>query len=614
MLSYITSGKYAESLSDETARAFGRLWTGKADEGVLTGNNTQGSPLLETSGKNELKDSLEKAISESPESRRAFAEVLQAAPVYTSEKLVQWEKKGNGYIDSVVGFWNEKYGGTVEHNGRKVLLTKETYKDSLAHTKAANKFWFAAFAAVPEVIRNGSTILQQSDWKGRGYNTETIGAMIKLNADDETLALVVVDHYPNGVSRAYLHKIVAKENLRQLKTRLVTGTGDNSTIASDSNSVKGAEFELAEDTPSMAEVRRKYEGTDKWMKAPNGEQTRLDERQWLQVRTPEFKRWFGDWEKAADYEWLMSSEPVTNLTGEELSTGMVEGANSFFETKYGGKVYRDGIGTIMLTRRGINSSIAHGVGRLKAAAFIAVPDVIAKGRVFGITENYKGRGYTSIVIDAPIRIGEKEYVCEVVVNKKGPSGVFYLHEVEVKEKLSVGNQVRAYNGQGQMRNANGKASRLIVSKLAAEGNFNSSKVLDENGEPMVVDGVFLSLDSDAVLRKIQARKLQAEVLAGRIRDAERDSGARYGTMDFAYANPEVSEDIALGADDVRLLAEAIYKGNAPELVVGFRYGDIPKAMMSYNHRDQYLEAGVSIVGRVRDLDKEIRLLRNAFGK
>lgn len=71
-------------------------------------------------------------------------------------------------------------------------------------------------------------------------------------------------------------------------------------------------------------------------------------------------------------------------------------------------------------------------------------------------------------------------------------------------------------------------------------------MLDENGEPMVVDGVFLSLDSDAVLRKIQARKLQAEVLAGRIRDAERDSGARYGTMDFAYANPEVSEDIALG--------------------------------------------------------------------
>ena len=32
------------------------------------------------------------------------------------------------------------------------------------------------------------------------------------------------------------------------------------------------------------------------MKAPNGEQTRLNERQWVQVRTPAFKEWFGDWE------------------------------------------------------------------------------------------------------------------------------------------------------------------------------------------------------------------------------------------------------------------------------------------------------------------------------
>ena len=33
-----------------------------------------------------------------------------------------------------------------------------------------------------------------------------------------------------------------------------------------------------------------------WMKAPNGEDTNLTEKQWLQVRTPSFKKWFGDWE------------------------------------------------------------------------------------------------------------------------------------------------------------------------------------------------------------------------------------------------------------------------------------------------------------------------------
>jgi predicted nucleotidyltransferase len=37
-----------------------------------------------------------------------------------------------------------------------------------------------------------------------------------------------------------------------------------------------------------------------YMKAPNGKPTNLNERQWAQVRTRAFKRWFGDWEKAAE--------------------------------------------------------------------------------------------------------------------------------------------------------------------------------------------------------------------------------------------------------------------------------------------------------------------------
>lgn len=38
----------------------------------------------------------------------------------------------------------------------------------------------------------------------------------------------------------------------------------------------------------------KKDGT--FMKAPNGNPTNLDERQWVQVRTEAFKEWFGDWE------------------------------------------------------------------------------------------------------------------------------------------------------------------------------------------------------------------------------------------------------------------------------------------------------------------------------
>lgn len=43
-------------------------------------------------------------------------------------------------------------------------------------------------------------------------------------------------------------------------------------------------------------VVAKYKGTPLWMKAPNGQPTKLTEEQWVMVRTPNFKKWFGDWE------------------------------------------------------------------------------------------------------------------------------------------------------------------------------------------------------------------------------------------------------------------------------------------------------------------------------
>ena len=45
------------------------------------------------------------------------------------------------------------------------------------------------------------------------------------------------------------------------------------------------------------DVVAKYKGTDQWMKSPNGQPTKLNEKQWVQTRTPSFKKWFGDFEK-----------------------------------------------------------------------------------------------------------------------------------------------------------------------------------------------------------------------------------------------------------------------------------------------------------------------------
>ena len=63
----------------------------------------------------------------------------------------------------------------------------------------------------------------------------------------------------------------------------------------------------------METVRKRLEGTDAWMKAPNGQPTRLPRRLWLLVRTPAFKAWFGDWENDPT-----NASKVVDTNGEPL--------------------------------------------------------------------------------------------------------------------------------------------------------------------------------------------------------------------------------------------------------------------------------------------------------
>ncbi len=60
-------------------------------------------------------------------------------------------------------------------------------------------------------------------------------------------------------------------------------------------------------------VKAEYYGTDKYMIAPNGTASNLTERQWIQVRTPSFKAWFGDWENDTQ-----NASKVLDENGEPL--------------------------------------------------------------------------------------------------------------------------------------------------------------------------------------------------------------------------------------------------------------------------------------------------------
>ncbi|HHE3514401.1 TPA: LPD38 domain-containing protein [Pasteurella multocida] len=69
-----------------------------------------------------------------------------------------------------------------------------------------------------------------------------------------------------------------------------------------------------QETPSFYETENKLGGQETYQKAVKDGKTELNYRQWVQVRTPEFKAWFGDWEN----DPKNASKVINPRTGEPL--------------------------------------------------------------------------------------------------------------------------------------------------------------------------------------------------------------------------------------------------------------------------------------------------------
>ncbi len=114
---------------------------------------------------------------------------------------------------------------------------------------------------------------------------------------------------------------------------------------------------------------------------------------------------------------------------------------------------------------------------------MAVKEVIENGKIFSREINWENRGYDSAAIVAPINIGEKEYICEVIVKQEKTQNSFYLHEVQLKEKVA-----------GAFKTSTGEVAPAtepsLFKSILVENYFNIknnvSKIIDKNGEPLVV--------------------------------------------------------------------------------------------------------------------------------
>ena len=129
-------------------------------------------------------------------------------------------------------------------------------------------------------------------------------------------------------------------------------------------------------------------------------------------------------------------EPVAAVKGTEFAKGdvdLVTQVTNYFDS-LGNMVFNPQLGDVKLSRSGAKSDIGHGIGRKKAAAFAAVPSVLENGRVIDYQTNWKGRGYDTAVVAAPITIQGENYLAGVVLTRSQKENSFYLHEVLLTEK------------------------------------------------------------------------------------------------------------------------------------------------------------------------------------
>ena len=99
------------------------------------------------------------------------------------------------------------------------------------------------------------------------------------------------DNMAKAISKARNIPYTAEDFVRDRFRIDVNAEYNEEQMAAQLFQVSPAEFER-----QKSEVRKRYEGTDEWLKAPNGKDTNLTEEQWVTVRTDAFKNWFGDWE------------------------------------------------------------------------------------------------------------------------------------------------------------------------------------------------------------------------------------------------------------------------------------------------------------------------------
>lgn len=416
-----------------------------------------------------------------------------------------------------------------ETNGKGNIRISNTAIDKFMSEKAVAKseskdVHMAVLKVLPDIIRESVDAEQHEDRIKDENGIRKAGNTVNPDVMIHRLYGAV-----DIAGKIYRVKVTLKENVRTKETskaysyeatkiELLSGQSGDVTMTSprnDNNSILTAKLlkdieksygkgvKLLKDDKSsdprfqivgnsLSDEEKKIVETakanDTYMKAPNGKPTNLSEKQWAQVRTTAFKNWFGDWEKAARIEKLRRSKAV-KITEADYSGKYELTRNS---TKQWAKDSIRGEYTIAdtgekvnVSKVSINEVLSHGERDAAHLKSISSIGKLLHNAIF-ITEtpnakyNDKYESYRYYVVG--VKIDGVNYTAKLVVGVKNGK-TYYDHRLTQIEKgslLDSLNGLSNFVAEKQQTSFTGKDSKLL-SILQT----NSSKVVDENGEPMV---------------------------------------------------------------------------------------------------------------------------------
>lgn len=233
------------------------------------------------------------------------------------------------------------------------------------------------------------------------------------------------------------------------------------------------------------EVVAKYKGTGLWLKTPNGKDTNLTEKQWVQVRTPSFIKWFGDWMKSFRIKKLLQAETIELNWNTEAPPYSLDpnSAEEYIHQNYQGKefVNEDTGNFYTLGKTGRQKLLSHSRNNeayLKSLFFL--PEIIRKS-IF-ITEeearknNSKYSRYRYYV--SGIKLDGIDYTAKSVFGLNSNGTWVYDQELSEIEKGALIGMRTKHVTQDSIQ----VKDTTLLSILQDD----SSVVVDENGEPKLV--------------------------------------------------------------------------------------------------------------------------------